>query len=86
MGLIQSVIGACDGVVNKSQYRFTLLGDSLLYAEGVKRINSYSSAEVILSVKGGSIKITGRGLSIEKFCDGDVAVKGRVDSVERIVV
>ncbi len=51
------------------------------YVENVKSIKSYSTEQIIISVKGGQITLLGEGLCIKKYCLGDLAVCGKIKSV-----
>ena len=65
-------------------YRAVLFGDSAGYFEKVKSIVSYEKEQVILSLKNGGLKISGKDLYIKKYCLGDVVICGKIQSVERI--
>jgi sporulation protein YqfC len=86
MGLIESINQICGEDAIPAEYRITLFGGGCAYVEGVRRIKSFSQTEIVLCFKRCSVKIKGREMRLERFCGGDVAVKGRVDSVERASV
>ncbi len=65
-------------------YRAVLFGESAGYFENVKGIVSYEKEQVILSLKNGGIKVSGKDLYIKKYCLGDVVICGKILSVERI--
>ena len=83
MGLIESVGQVCAEDTFPCEYRITVFGGRSVYIEGVKKIRAFASVEVVLDFKKSSIKISGEGLRLEKMCGGDVAVVGRIDSIER---
>lgn len=64
-------------------FRAALIGEEKCYLEGICAIKSYSSEKIELFLKKGGIKITGEKLIINKFCAGDVAVCGKIKSIER---
>ena len=55
----------------------------VMLLEGVKAIKSYSQDKIEVLVLKGEIKITGEGLFVKKYCAGDLAVCGKIKSVER---
>ena len=65
-------------------YRAVLFGESAGYFENVKSIVSYEKEQVVLSLKNGGLKVSGKDLYIKKYCLGDVVVCGKILSVERI--
>ncbi len=65
-------------------YRAVILGDGAVYLENVKSIVYYTSEEIALTVKGGGIILRGEKLYVKKYCAGDLAVCGKIKSLERI--
>ena len=65
-------------------YRAVLFGDCAGYFENVKNIVSFSDCEIILSLSNGGLKIAGEKLYIKKYCLGDVAICGKIKTIERI--
>ena len=80
---IAEILGVSD-LLGKPVFKATLVGDSAGYFECVLGIKSYSEEEIILSVKDGGVIIKGENLYIKKYCEGDVAVCGKIKAVERI--
>ena len=66
-------------------YRALIFGDNAVYLEGVKKIISYDSNEINLSLKKGGVKITGEGLYVKKYCMGDVCLCGKITAIERTI-
>ena len=64
------------------RFRAVMFGDCAVYVENVKTIASYHSEEILLCIKGGGLLIRGKNLYVKKFCAGDVAVCGKICSVE----
>ncbi len=64
-------------------FRAVLIGEEKCYLEGVCSIKSYSPDKIELYLRKGGIKISGEELIIKKFCAGDVAVCGKIKSIER---
>ena len=48
-----------------------------------KSILSFNDKEVVLCLKSIKLKIKGENLSVDKFCDGDVAVCGKIWAIEK---
>ncbi len=66
-------------------YRAVLFGESAGYFENVKSIVSYEKEQVVLSLKNGGLRVSGKDLYIKKYCLGDVVICGKIKSVERIL-
>jgi hypothetical protein len=54
------------------------------YFQGVKRVEEYSPTLLILTFSKGVVQVTGEGLGICKYCEGDVEVSGKIYGVEFI--
>ena len=67
----------------EQSFRAVLMGDGAAYFENVSSVKSYSPDKIELVLKKGGLKITGESLFIKKFCAGDVAVCGRIKTLER---
>lgn len=80
---IAEILGVKE-LIARPVYRATIIGDEAGYFENVLEIKSYSEEEIILSLKKGGIKILGEKLYVKKYCEGDVAVCGKIKSLERI--
>ncbi len=85
MGLIQSIATACgaDCDTVPPEYRVTLLGKRGGYFEGIKSILTFEDDCISFALKQGTLFVYGRGLALGKYCDGDVAVTGDIQRVER---
>ena len=66
-------------------FRAVLFGESAGYFENIKSIVSYEKEQVVLSLKNGGIKVSGKDLYIKKYCIGDVVICGKILSVERVL-
>ena len=64
--------------------RILILGDCGVYLEGVKTLKAYTKTKVEVLVKSGGIIVVGENLKISKFCNGDMAIQGKVNMVERV--
>ncbi len=64
-------------------YRAVVFGDECVYFENVCSIESYSPERISLRLKKGGISVAGERLFIKKYCDGDVAVCGKIRCLER---
>jgi sporulation protein YqfC len=65
-------------------FRAVLFGDLAIYVENVKTIAKYQCDEVILCLKNGGLIIRGKELCLKKYCAGDVAVCGKICTIERV--
>lgn len=83
MSFIDEVMRVFGGEDLTPDFRVMIIGDAAVYAEGVKAIKSYSQDKIELYLKKGEIKILGSGLFIKKYCAGDLAVCGKINSIER---
>jgi hypothetical protein len=54
------------------------------YFQGVKRVEEYSPTLLVLTFSKGVVQVTGEGLGICKYCEGDVEVSGKIYGVEFI--
>jgi len=84
MGFLDNITGLFgDGETALPVFRAVLLGDNALYLECVKKIVRYSPEEITVSLKNGGITVRGEKLYIKKYCAGDLAVCGKIKTLER---
>lgn len=69
--------------IKEQQSKITLIGDVAGYFENVKSIKKYSKEEIIILLKREVITVGGEGLYIKKYCEGDLAVCGKIKSIIR---
>ena len=48
------------------------------YFEGVKAVGDFSPEQVVLCFPHCSVSVTGVGLCIKKYCDGDLQLTGKI--------
>ena len=65
-------------------FRALLFGGVAVYVEGVKQMLSFTSEEIIVSVKDCSLKIEGEKLFVKKYCSGDLVVCGKILGLTRL--
>lgn len=70
--------------LGEQSFKMTVIGDSAIYIECVKSIKSYSKTEIILRLKNGGVIIKGEEMFIKKYFEGDMAVCGKIKSIERV--
>ncbi len=58
--------------------RYTVLVGGGGYFEGVKRVGDLSSQKIVLYFSGCALTVEGVGLAIQKYCDGDVRISGKI--------
>ena len=83
MGFSDEVLRCFNAEDVAPAFRVILFGETAAYVEGVKSIKSYSQDKIELFMKKGEMKITGEGLYVKKYCAGDLAVCGKIKSVEK---
>ena len=64
-------------------FKAVLYGETAGFFQGVKGVASYKPDDITLSLKKGFITVKGEGLSIEKYCEGDVLICGKITAVTR---
>ena len=86
MGFLDSILGCYNSTEFslKPTFKALLLGEDGVYLEQVKQITKYSQDQVVVSLKKGGIIVKGENLCIKKFCMGDVALCGKIKSIELI--
>jgi hypothetical protein len=52
------------------------------YFEGVKAVEDFTSEAIVLCFAQGRVSVRGTGLSIKKYCDGDLEISGKIAVVE----
>ena len=51
------------------------------YFQGVKAVEDFSSERIVLCFSKDRVEALGKGLSIKKYCDGDLEIAGRLACV-----
>ena len=51
------------------------------YFQGVKSLVSFSEQEIVLLLKKAKVYVKGNGLSVKKYCDGDMEITGKIYAV-----
>lgn len=65
-------------------FRAVLIGDNAFYLEGVVAILQFTSQEITVRIKKGGVTLLGEDFKIIKYSQGDLAVCGKIKSVQRI--
>ena len=65
-------------------FQVTLVGDSVVFLEGVKGIKEFSTEQITLFLNKGEITLFGEKMKIKKFCQGDLVVCGKINKIERL--
>ncbi len=68
--------------IDNFKYKTTLIGNESILIEGHRGITSFRDEEVIVRVRGGSVKVNGRKLIVEEINGEEVLVKGSITTVE----
>ncbi len=64
-------------------FRYTVIDGTGGYFENVLKIGEISTYSLTLLSKSGAFIVSGKDLKVVKYCDGDLAVGGRIFKVER---
>lgn len=78
MRLYDEIFKSTDGV---GLARCTVVPDGGGYFEGVKSIGDFSSERIVVCFAKQTVEVTGKGLSIKKYYDGDLQLSGRIAGV-----
>ncbi len=52
------------------------------YFEGVKSVGDFSPTRVVICFPRRSVEAVGEGLTIKKYCDGDLQLSGKITRVQ----
>ena len=85
MGFIEEIKSCftADELPKEPIFRAVLFGDGAAYFENVSTIAKYSTEEIVLNLRKGSLVIEGCGLYVKKYCGGDVVICGKINCVRR---
>ena len=65
-------------------WRCTFVPGGEGYFEGVKAVGDFSDTQIVLYYPHTTIELEGEQLSIDKYCDGDLRVKGKIRAIRTI--
>ena len=51
------------------------------YFEGVKAVGDFSPERIVVCFKKAQVEIVGKGLSIKKYCEGDLQISGKISAL-----
>lgn len=84
MSLIDNIKESFNGLeIYKPLYRVLIIGEDVGYFEGVLGIKSFAPDQIALFIKKGELIVKGENLYVKSFCEGDLAISGKILSVER---
>lgn len=83
MGFIDNILEnlGLDGLGEGVKSKMVMVGFNSLYLQGVKSILSFGEDEIVVSLKSYKVAVKGTGLSIGKFCEGDLVVCGKISAI-----
>ena len=55
------------------------------YFQGVKSLGDFSSERIVICFPKSAVEATGKGLTIKKYCDGDLEISGRLDCLRLLL-
>lgn len=70
---------------NCINYKITLIGDNTLIIEGFRKVLTFSSDEITLSLNKATIQVMGSNLIIDVMQRDYVQIGGNIVSIDRIV-
>ncbi len=53
------------------------------YFQNIRSIGAFSPREILLVLRRGELCVAGEGLTVAKYCESDVFIRGVIRSVER---
>lgn len=77
MGIYEEIFKNPDGAV----CRYIIVPDGGGYFEGVKGVEEFSAERIIVDFPRKQIEVTGKNLTIKKYCDGDLHLSGNIYGV-----
>ena len=78
MRLYDEIFKSADGFALQ---KYTVVIGGGGYFEGVKSVGDFSPEQVVLFFPKNSLQIDGKGLSIKKYCDGDLELVGVIHTI-----
>lgn len=66
---------------SEMRYKIVINGEACGCFSFVTGIVKYSADEIILSVKGGKLTVSGENLTIGKYVEGDVLICGKITGI-----
>ena len=61
--------------------RYTVLPGRGGYFQGVKTVSEFSPCRIVVCFRHAVLEIEGSGFVIEKYCDGDLELSGRISEI-----
>ncbi len=85
MGFIENIIAGLGLGETPAEplFKAVLYGDGAIYLQNVGAVKSYSPDKIELRLKNGGLTLTGTGLTIRKYCEGDLVVCGKIKTLSR---
>ena len=73
------------GVDALTSARYTVTVNGGGYFQGVKAVGDFSPERIVICFPKDEVEAVGRGLSIKKYCDGDLELSGCLLSVRVLI-
>ncbi len=83
MRLREEIFRLLGGEGETARVHYTVVDGKGGYFQNVRRLPEFSDTAVVLRGRKGGVRVEGSGLSLGKYCAGDVAVFGDIRSVVR---
>ena len=52
------------------------------YFEGVKAVGDFAPERIVVCFKKTQVEVLGKGLSIKKYCEGDLQISGKISALQ----
>ncbi len=72
--------GTSEGVISLS---YTVWEGKGGYFQNIKSLVSFSPQQIVFALRRGALLVSGEGLSVAKYCENDVIIRGNILSVAR---
>ena len=79
MKLLEQILSELGADTLKS---FSIIPDFGGYFRSIKRVAEYSSEKVVLALKKNRITVTGENLTLGKYFEEDLLIKGKISGVQ----
>lgn len=85
MGFIDNILSGLGLTESPCEplFKAVIYGDGAIYLQSVGGVKSYSTEKIELRLKDGGLTISGAGLVIKKYCEGDLVACGKIKSITR---
>ena len=80
---IFSQLGDGEGMEGVISLSYTVWEGKGGYFQNIKSLVSFSPQQIVFALRRGTLLVLGEGLSVAKYCENDVIIRGNILSVAR---